>query len=196
MKKNCETKGSNREPDEWWFPTLTTTPQIDSCLLHAFILFCTVLASSIWKFIQRPKNTSKTGFKPMITGTYRPHPNHYTTCPVLVLTCLIFSLYVNWCFLRPFNLAQKRGDSGGIRTRDTRPHIRAPYHRTTYVIWFWIPCFFFIASITARLVTRTPRGKFGKKLRQKGGVRTLVSRTRLGRLTTTVLVELWINLVF
>jgi hypothetical protein len=64
---------------------------------------------------------------------------------------------------------KKRGDSGGIRTRDTRPHIRAPYHGTTYVIWFWIPCFFFIASMTARLVTRTPRGKFGKKLRQKGG---------------------------
>jgi hypothetical protein len=181
MKKNCETKGSNREPDEWWFPTLTTTPQIDSCLLHAFILFCTVLASSIWKFIQRPKNTSQTGFKPMITGTYRPHPNHYTTCPVLVLTCLIFSLYVNWCF-RGQKIRAKRGSNPwsraptdhtqtttplaqfwfwlvwyflymlidvfcghlisrkkkerrrGIRTRDKRPHIRAPYHRTTYVI--------------------------------------------------------------
>jgi hypothetical protein len=41
------------------------------------------------------KNTSQMGFEPMITGTYRPHPNHYTTCPVLVLTCLIFFLYVN-----------------------------------------------------------------------------------------------------
>jgi hypothetical protein len=61
----------------------------------------------------RPKNTSQTGFEPMITGSYRPHPNHYTTRPVLVLTCLIFSLYANWCFLRPFNLAQKKRDDGG-----------------------------------------------------------------------------------
>jgi hypothetical protein len=114
------------------------------------------------------KNTSQMGFEPMITGTYRPHPNHYTTCPVLVLTCLIFFLYVNWCHL--ISRKKKRQRRGDLNSGYETPHWSPlpPHHLRTS--WFWISCFFFIASMTARLVTRTPRPQeIWKKIAAKGG---------------------------
>jgi hypothetical protein len=123
MEKNCETKCSNREPDEWWFPTLTTTPQN---LMNDDFPPLPPHHRLILVFFM--------GFEPMITGTYRPHRNHYTTCPVLVLTCLIF-----FCIIKPLAYENLSKTSKNMRRMRFEPFILSiykprPNHCTTHLV--------------------------------------------------------------
>jgi hypothetical protein len=83
------------------------------------------------------KKYNQTGFEPTITGTYRPRRNHYTTCPVLVLICLIFSLYVNWCF-RGQKIRAKRGSNPWSRAPTDHTQTTTPLAQ----FWFWLVWYF------------------------------------------------------